>query len=112
MLSIFITEKARKYLKMIIEYKGLRYIQLSISSPIQNSSGIITLLLLFIIFKEALDILDIIGIIVIGIGVATLSYFESNEESKKEKLNKQEYIAVSIVLLGIILLGVSEGLGE
>ena len=45
---------------MVIGYKGLRYIELSISSPIQNSSGVITALLLFIIFKEALGVLDII----------------------------------------------------
>ena len=49
---------------MIIGYKGLRYIQLSISSPIQNCSGVITSLLLFLIFKDALGVLDIIGIII------------------------------------------------
>ena len=37
-------------ISMIIGYKGLKYINLSISSPIQNSSGIITSILLCIIF--------------------------------------------------------------
>ena len=38
-------------LSMVIGYKGLRYLELSICSPIQNTSGVITALLLLVIFK-------------------------------------------------------------
>ena len=44
---------------MIIGYKGLKYINLSISSPIQNSSGLITSLLLVLIFHVKLSIYEI-----------------------------------------------------
>lgn len=61
---------------MIIGYKGLKYLELSISSPIQNSSGIITSLLLCIIFKIRLTNLETLGICVVFVGVLTLSLLE------------------------------------
>ena len=94
---------------MIIGYKGLRYIELSISSPIQNSSGIVAALLLFIVFKDALGALDIIGIIIIGIGVAALSYLESKKEmgeQKKEKMGKKViFLAIFFPLIYCLLDG-------
>lgn len=85
---------------MIIGYKGLRYIELSISSPIQNSSGIITALLLLIVFKEKLGILNIIGIIVIGTGIALLFYLESKKEKSEEESKVK--IGKKIVFLAIL----------
>ena len=38
---------------MIVGYRGLKYIELSISSPIQNSSGVITALLFVLFFKSS-----------------------------------------------------------
>ena len=40
---------------MVIGYRGLKYLELSISSPVQNTSGVITALLLLIFFKEKYD---------------------------------------------------------
>lgn len=81
-------------LSMIIGYKGLKYLELSISSPIQNCSGVITALLLFIIFRESLGVFDVIGIIVIGLGVVFLSFLErkmQKEELRKIKKQNKEY---------------------
>ena len=41
---------------MVIGYRGLKYLEVSLSSPIQNTSGVITSLLLVIFFKEELPI--------------------------------------------------------
>lgn len=92
---------------MIIGYNGLRYIELSISSPIQNSSGIVASLLLFIIFKDALGALDIIGIIIIGVGVASLSYLESKkkEEPKVKFGKKVVFLAIFFPLMYCLLDG-------
>ena len=75
-------------ISMVVGYKGLRYIELSISSPIQNSSGVITSLLLFIIFRESLGILNIIAIVLIGIGVTLLTILSNKKEETEE--NKQK----------------------
>lgn len=74
---------------MVIGYKGLRYLELSIASPIQNCSGVITSILLFLIFRETLGILDIIGIIVIGIGVTLLSILERKMQKEEIALEKK-----------------------
>ena len=65
---------------MVIGYKGLRYLELSISSPIQNCSGVITAILLFLIFRENISVLDIVGIIIIALGMILLSITEKEEK--------------------------------
>lgn len=75
---------------MIIGYKGLKYLELSISSPIQNSSGIITSLLLCFIFKINLSGIEKLGILVVFIGVLLLSFLEM----KDNKITKGELLKV------------------
>ena len=70
-------------LSMTIGYIGLRYIELSISSPIQNSSGAITAILLFIFFKQNLGWLEILAIMMISTGVFTLALLEKKKENKE-----------------------------
>ena len=50
---------------MVIGYKGLKYLELSICSPIQNTSGVITAILLLIFFKETLSIPAYVAILLI-----------------------------------------------
>ncbi len=74
---------------MVIGYKGLKYLELSISSPIQNSSGIITSILLCLIFNIALSKLEIIGISIVFFGVVSLSLFETYyDKSNRQKIFK------------------------
>lgn len=94
---------------MIIGYKGLRYLELSISSPIQNCSGVITSLLLLLIFKEALGILDIIGIIIIFIGVIVLSIVEKNSKEVK-KIDAKKIVGI-VALIFPFLYCMLDGMG-
>lgn len=70
-------------LSMIIGYIGLRYIELSISSPIQNSSGAITAILLFLFFQQNLGWLEILAIILISTGVFALAVLEKRKEKEE-----------------------------
>lgn len=54
-------------LSMTIGYFGLRYLEVSISSPIQNSSGAITCVLCFLFLHQVLDHISMIAIICITI---------------------------------------------
>ena len=67
-------------LSMYIGYKGLKYIELSISSPVQNTSGVITSLLLVIFFKEKLPFMAYVAFLLIFIGVFCVSILEKKEE--------------------------------
>ena len=94
-------------LSMIIGYKGLKYINLSISSPIQNSSGLITSLLLVIIFKVELSLMEIIGLIIMAIGVIMLSIIE-NKNNKRIILKK---ITIGVIVFPLIYCLI-DGLGS
>ena len=91
-------------ISMIIGYKGLKYINLSVSSPIQNSSGIITSILLCIIFKVSLSIYEIIGLIIMTIGVWILSLIE-NKGNKKVILKKIGLTAIIFPIMYLIIDG-------
>lgn len=89
---------------MVLGYKGLKYINLSVSSPIQNSSGIITSILLCIIFKVSLSLYEIIGLVLMTIGVWILSYIE-NKDNKKIILKNIGLTAIIFPILYLIIDG-------
>lgn len=82
---------------MVIGYKGLKYLELSISSPIQNTSGVITALLLLIFFKEQFELPFYIAVILIFIGIMILSIIELNQ-GKKQRIEYQKKNKVSKVI--------------
>lgn len=87
---------------MVIGYKGLRYLELSISSPIQNTSGVITSLLLVIFFKEILPITAYIAFILIFIGILILSLLEL-KETKQERIEyKKNNPRKKVIILTIL----------
>ena len=59
-------------LSMIIGYAGLRYIELSISSPICNSSGAVTAVLCAIFLGQRLLGYQLIGVVLITAGIIAL----------------------------------------
>lgn len=84
-------------LAMFIGYIGLRYIELSISSPICNSSGSLALLLCFLISRIwfpqnaiAFDIPSLIGIIFVAVGIVSLGFVEKNEDDELRRLRQEK----------------------
>ena len=59
---------------MVIGYAGLRYIELSISSPVCNSSGAVAALLCFLVLGETMTGLQLFGVVLVCAGVFALSY--------------------------------------
>lgn len=98
---------------MTVGYVGLRYLELSIASPVQNSSGAITAILLFIFFQQDIDMIHILGVIVITIGVIGIAVVEKHEEDKMMRLNQVKvdkkyqlgFMAVSFPIIYALLDG-------
>ncbi|MNX08834.1 EamA-like transporter family protein [compost metagenome] len=67
-------------LSMTIGYIGLRYMELSLASPVQNSSGAVTAILLFIFFTHDLSIIEILGVAIITCGVIGIAILEKRAE--------------------------------
>ena len=63
---------------MAFSYFGMRFLEESISDPIENTSGAICSLLCVIFLKESLSALSVIAIIIIVIGVLGVGFLENS----------------------------------
>ncbi|AOZ92245.1 EamA family transporter [Paenibacillus crassostreae] len=102
-------------LSMTIGYIGLRYLELSIASPVQNSSGAITAILLFIFFTHELGMLEILGIVIITLGVIGIAILEKKAENNALRANStlidKKYQIGFIAIIFPILYSLIDGLG-
>jgi len=87
---------------MVIGYKGLKYLELSISSPIQNTSGVITAILLLIFFHEQFGFPFYIAVILIFIGIVSLSLTEIKENREKRIEYKKKNKFSKVLTLTIL----------
>lgn len=79
-------------LAMVLGYIGLRYIELSISSPICNSSGALAFLLclVFGIFStKDITLTTIVGIVMITVGIIALGFVEQREDEEVKKARQE-----------------------
>lgn len=70
---------------MAFSYFGMRFLEESISDPIENTSGAICSLLCVLILKESLSLLSIIAIVIIVIGVLGVGFLENRGETQRKK---------------------------
>lgn len=77
---------------MILGYIGLRYIELSISSPICNSSGALAFILCLIFgltSTEDITVTTIVGIAMITVGIVALGFVEQHEDEEVKKARQE-----------------------
>ena len=100
-------------LSMAIGYLGLRYIELSISSPICNSSGAIVavLTLATVGIGEDLPPLALVAVALVCIGVIALGFTEANEDEELRKARQdasnhhyaKSWLAIAIPIIYCLL---------
>lgn len=76
-------------LSMAVGYAGLRFLELSISSPVQNSSGAISGLLTFIFLGQSMTGIQFFAVGLITVGVILLSVFEQRFAEAERRENKE-----------------------
>lgn len=76
---------------MSVGYAGLRFLELSVSSPVQNSSGAIAGLLTFVFLGQRMTSIQLWAIVLITVGVVLLGVFE-HQLAEKERLENKEVI--------------------
>lgn len=107
-MLIYLPVSVMYILSMAIGYFGLRYLDLSISSPIQNASGAVAAVLLFIFVGDSIDIFTGLAIVAICVGVFLLGVFEKQSgeldvvtpEDKKYKIG---FVAFMMPILYCII---------
>lgn len=76
-------------LSMACSFFGMRFLEESISDPIENTSGAIAAILCFLILKQTMSKIALIGVVLIIIGVVMLGIFEVKDETRRKKLGKK-----------------------
>ncbi len=74
---------------MAFSYFGMRFIEESISDPIENTAGVICVLLFVLILGDQYSALTWIAVGIITVGVVGVSFFENRgETTRKKRLGK------------------------
>ena len=84
-LLIYLPVSLLYIVSMAFSYFGMRFLEESISDPIENTSGAICSLLCVLILKESLSALSVIAIIIIVIGVLGVGFLENSGETQRKK---------------------------
>lgn len=100
---------------MILGYVGLRYLMLSVSSPICNSSGAVACILCLIFLKEMPDAFSWAGIVLVCIGVIGLAFVEKSHDTEAKAMIGQDenkkYVSSFIAVFFPIFYCLLDGLG-
>ena len=76
-------------ISMAFSYFGMRFIEESISDPIENTAGVICVLLFAIFMGDTFHWLTWVSVAVIAVGVVGVSYLENRgETTRKKKMGK------------------------
>ena len=84
-LLVYLPVSLLYIVSMAFSYFGMRFLEESISDPIENTSGAICSLLCVLILKESLSPLSVVAIIIIVIGVLGVGFLENSGETPRKK---------------------------
>jgi drug/metabolite transporter (DMT)-like permease len=84
-LLIYLPVSLLYILSMTFSYFGMRFLEESISDPIENTSGALCSLLCVLLLKEELSPLCVVAIIIIVIGVLGVGFLENSGETQRKK---------------------------
>lgn len=102
-------------LSMIFGYVSLRYIELSISSPICNSSGALAAILCLVFLKQDVGLLGMVAIAIVAAGVLLLGIVNMKEDDElrieRQKNANRKYSKSLLAILLPILYCIIDALG-
>lgn len=102
-------------LSMVLGYIGLRYLEVSINSPLSNTSGAIAGVLAFIVLGKTMNIWQLFAVSMITFGIIAISVIQRNLAEEENKQNKmvidKKYKLGAFALIFPILYAVVDALG-
>ena len=84
-LLIYLPVSLFYIISMAFSYFGMRFLEESISDPIENTAGVICALLFAIFLKEEISALTWVAIGIITVGVLGVSFLENHGETTRKK---------------------------
>ena len=106
-ILVYLPVSALYIIAMIFGYVALRHVELSVSTPICNSSGAVAAVLMFFIMKEALTAVQWMAVVLITVAIYLLTVFESESDRRNMSPDTLPFLAVTLSILYCII----DGLG-
>ncbi len=110
-LLVYLPVSLMYILSMTVGYFGLRYLELSVSSPIQNASGAVSCLIMIVVLQELPGVIECISILLITVGVVMLGVFEKQKETEFLTENDRKYKIGFVAFIMPILYCIIDSLG-
>lgn len=110
-MIIYLPVSLMYILSMTIGYYGIRYLEISIASPIQNTSGAIVAILSFIFLGQEITPLSAVAIVIICIGVVLLGVFEKHKQDEYVVEHNHKYKIGFMAFLMPVLYSIVDSLG-
>ncbi len=110
-LLIYLPVSLMYILSMTVGYFGLRYLELSVSSPIQNASGAVSCLIMMVVLRALPSPIEIISIILITAGVVMLGVLEKKKENEFITEHNKKYKIGFIAFMMPIFYCIIDSLG-
>ena len=85
-------------ISMAFSYFGMRFLEESISDPIENTAGVICVLLFAIFMQDSFHWLTWVSVAVIGVGVVGVSYLENRGETVRKKQHGKKLAIVAFCM--------------
>ncbi len=82
---------------MACSFFGMRFLEESISDPIENTSGAIAAILCFLILRQTMSIVALVGVVLIVVGVMLLGIFEAKDDTRRKQLGKKLAVVTFIM---------------
>ena len=97
-LLIYLPVSAFYIISMAFSYFGMRFLEESISDPIENTAGVICVLLFAIFMGDEFSLLTWIAVGVITVGVVGVSYLENAGETPRKKTYGKKLAIVAFIM--------------
>ena len=97
-LLISLPVSAFYIISMAFSYFGMRFLEESISDPIENTAGVICVLLFAIFMGDEFSLLTWIAVGVITVGVVGVSYLENRGETPRKKTYGKKLAIVAFIM--------------
>ena len=85
-------------ISMAFSYFGMRFLEESISDPIENTAGVLCVVLFAVFMKDEFSILTWIAVAIIAIGVVGVGYLENKGETPRKKKYGKKLAVVAFIM--------------
>ena len=97
-LLVYLPVSAFYIVSMAFSYFGMRFLEESISDPIENTAGVLCVVLFAVFMKDEFSILTWVAVAIIAIGVVGVGYLENKGETPRKKKYGKKLAIVAFIM--------------